>query len=148
MTALQTVTQVQVLLPATPWLKLGPNGRLKGIALWREQKKLLRALEGTLTAVKPWLRELAASAGDAREIRLDWIVYWEPRRKKWDRDNFIAAMKPVQDQLARIMEINDVRFVPGSVEQVFDAEDFGVMELTLTLLEPADETVGDARAKA
>lgn len=128
------MTALTLVLPDTPVVAMGRNGRG-----WARQMKAVeaakRAIAGALLEHKGALRALVDTATDLGfdSVAIEWHVYWEPRRKRWDDDNLISALKAYRDELAAVMGIDDASFETRAVTQHFDQSAQGETVVILTL---------------
>lgn len=111
-----------------------PNGR----AHWSVKRRLTEDMQ---TATRYAMREVvdmedpeACFQTAPWPLTLHYLIAHGKGRKRLDDDNAIAAMKPIRDQIARCLGMDDRNFVSGSMTQVRDPEKRGFVRVAI---EPA-----------
>jgi hypothetical protein len=98
---------VTMTMPIVLTREMGPNARLHHQA---KAKVTARLREDARRAATNWVNDPKASSRFAEytseafwaggHLVMDVEVEWPPRRKRWDEDNIVAALKPVRDGIA------------------------------------------------
>jgi hypothetical protein len=96
---------VTMSMPIVLTRQMGPNARLHHQA---KAKVTARLKEDARRATVSHLHGMDASTtdwltywwGSGELLTMDVEVEWPPRRRRWDEDNIVAALKPVRDGIA------------------------------------------------
>jgi hypothetical protein len=114
--------------------KMTPNGR----AHWAVKRRIAQDMQ---TATRYAMRVVvdmedpdACFQTAPWPLTLHYLIAHGKGRKRLDDDNAIAAMKPVRDQIARCLGMDDRDFVTGSMTQDRDPEGRGFVRVAI---EPA-----------
>lgn len=118
-------------LPFTPVLALSPNGR---VSRWERPRFVRAHKDQARLATWSVLNEPDVEARWVLEpgpIRISYAVRWERKRKDWDQDNMIAALKPAVDGICDALGIDDKRLRLAGIDQAKDDEGIGYTEVRL-----------------
>jgi len=124
----QTLT---VTIPLSVSADLSPNARV----LWPVR---YRATETAKTATHYAMREaidlddpVACFQRAPWPLTLNYTIGLGKGRRRMDDDNAIACMKPIRDQVAICLGMDDRHFLTGTIDQVRDPEKRGFVRVTI-----------------
>ena len=107
---------VTITIPTEIDRRITPNGR----AHWGTKGKLVKALrEATDDACLAANLHLMDRLPEP-PLQLHYVIVHRSKRKMLDDDNAISAMKPIRDQIAQRLHIDDRYITTGSMTQTVE----------------------------
>lgn len=126
-----TTHSVTVTIPIRLDRALSPNSRGHWSKRHRANQEARQATDYAMRAALD-LNDPEACFQTARwPLTLHYLVAYGKGQRRLDDDNAIASMKPIRDQIAACLGIDDRHFTTGSMTQTRDPDGLGFVKVAI-----------------